>query len=694
MNDLFIAAFNLFIFRKIIFENFLEFFCQDSCSHTRLIFLYLILQTRIVNTIHRQKLIGSKYMRQNRYTGRKNFNITNNRVSHLKIGIRLKFISDNIESFITRYCRTNNLICIHGTIIPIHSHRSISILRILILHDCLGDIDKDFLQSRNHSNTKFEISNFTRVIALRDIIIILTSKFFLIVVNSSNGSKVHTLNISIFISRTTRQNCIINRILQTTSFSFRSTTDNDSAHITRETNITKICIKHFFVHHGNNFISFLSRIFVCFLHFSVANLISLSICIEIRENDIILRCCKLRHIAEIRIDEIINSFFNSINLGIDFFHCCKFIFELSSSLIFTRFCLKNCFQIIRSENSRSSNNRSICKDILKILRSHSTLYHHNGREVVILNCCTSLSLNCTSKSIIKMRSKNRNSRSRSSNLSLKTMLNSEKSSHHMIMINIGHIVIAEESKNSISSTILIIVCIDKSFQSFRSAIKLIAIYNRKGTSLLQSHIYINGRIVSLLINFLNHPRDLFIFIGRSICNTINIFKISFFIDLMKILIRTKIFNDFIFYIIEHIQNISLTERFKITIFLHLVNKFISSYDDSSGTITDFFHHIIACIFDEAIKSIIQRLTKTKTVHNIPAIFSDIMRRAIINNSSSSKRTKCILQYICSGMRYSSKCFLIFIAIYNIHTGTNVFINCKTIHSNIHHIRKIHISKSS
>ena len=310
---------------------------------------------------------------------------------------------------------------------------------------------------------------------------------------------------------------------------------------------------------------------------------------------------------------------------------------------------------------------------------------------MILNRCTSNSLNCTSKGVIKVRCKQNYSGSTMTEFLTQSCLHAEESFDHMVMIHVGHIVIAEESKNSICSTIFIIVCVDKAFQTLRSTIKLVTIHDGIRAFFLNTHIHIDSWVMSFLINLLNHPRDFFIFIGGSIGNLIDIFKIAIFINLMKILNRPKICNHMIFHVMKHIQNISLTERIKIFILLHLTNKFICCHNHSGSAIADFFHQIVARIFNEAIKSIIQRLSKAKTIDNVPAIFCDVMGRSIINHSRPAKRTKGIFQNFCSGMRYCGKRFLVFRAIHNVHTRTDVFIKSQSIDICIgNHIRKIHI----
>ena len=229
------------------------------------------------------------------------------------------------------------------------------------------------------------------------------------------------------------------------------------------------------------------------------------------------------------------------------------------------------------------------------------------------------------------------------------LLNRQQSPNHMIVIDIGHIVIAEEGEDSIHRTIFIIVCIDEFFQASRCAIKLITIYDGIGAFFFQTHIHINGGIVCLLIDLLNHIRDLFILIGRSESDSTDIREISFFINLMEILRRLQSFNDLFLHIIEHIQNISLTEFRETRIIFNLMNKLISCNDHSGSTITDFFDQIVASIFDKAIEGIVKRLAKTKTIHNGPTIFCDVMGRSIIDDSGPTKRTKCIFQNFCSSM---------------------------------------------
>ena len=151
---------------------------------------------------------------------------------------------------------------------------------------------------------------------------------------------------------------------------------------------------------------------------------------------------------------------------------------------------------------------------------------------------------------------------------------------------------------------------------------------------------------------------------------------------MEILRRLQSLNDFFLHIIEHIQNISLTEFRETRIIFNLMNKLISCNDHSGSTITDFFDQIVASIFDKTIEGIVKRLAKTKTIHNGPTIFCDVMRRSIIDDCGPTKRTKCIFQNFCSSMRYSSKRFLIFITIYYIQSRFDIFINGQTIDSNI------------
>ena len=241
------------ILRKIILEDIVNFFCKDSCTLTCFVFLHSILERRIIDTIHRKQLIGSQHMRQNGDACRENFDITNHRVCDTKIRIVFQFICDDIKALISSYCIMDDLIHRHGMIIPIQCI-SISHLRIFIVHNSASHIDEYFLQSSNDCNTKFEIFCGMTISTFGDNSIVLSSQIHLVICNSSNGSQVHTLDIAILVCRTTRQNGIIHRVFQATLFSFRSTTNIDSSHMTREANITQICMHHILIQHGDDLI--------------------------------------------------------------------------------------------------------------------------------------------------------------------------------------------------------------------------------------------------------------------------------------------------------------------------------------------------------------------------------------------------------------------------------------------------------
>ena len=213
-------------------------------------------------------------MRQNGDTCRENFDITNHRVCDMEIRIVFQFICDDIKALVSSYCKMDDLVHRHGMIIPIQCI-SISHLRILIAHNSASHIDEYFLQSSNDCNTKFEIFCGMTISTFRDNSIVLSSQIHLVVCNSSNGGQVHTLDIAILIGRTARQNGIIYRVFQATLFSFRSTTDIDGSHMTRETNITQICMHHILIQHGDDLICLRLSFFIISLNFTETDLISL-----------------------------------------------------------------------------------------------------------------------------------------------------------------------------------------------------------------------------------------------------------------------------------------------------------------------------------------------------------------------------------------------------------------------------------
>ena len=137
-------------------------------------------------------------MRQDRNTRRDDLNVTNYRIGNLKIGILLEIILDDVETHISPHCKVDDLIHIHGPIAPIQSHLICSI-GIFISHNSFGHIDEYFLQSTHYCNAKLEIINSLAIFAIDDFFIKLGSQFHLIIVDSSNGSQVHTLNIPILV---------------------------------------------------------------------------------------------------------------------------------------------------------------------------------------------------------------------------------------------------------------------------------------------------------------------------------------------------------------------------------------------------------------------------------------------------------------------------------------------------------------
>ena len=152
---------------------------------------------------------------------------------------------------------------------------------------------------------------------------------------------------------------------------------------------------------------------------------------------------------------------------------------------------------------------------------------------------------------------------------------------------------------------------------------------------------------------------------------------------MKILLAIKFFDNNFLSIQHSIQKISLTIFLECFIFHHLVDESISCYNRSRGTIANTSNQAKRDLLNKAIHGVIKRISKANSLNQRPAIFRRITVNTIINDSGMSIRTKSLTQNICSGMRYSYKCFLIFVTTDNIHASFNGFVCGKSTRILIH-----------
>ena len=209
------------------------------------------------------------------------------------------------------------------------------------------------------------------------------------------------------------------------------------------------------------------------------------------------------------------------------------------------------------------------------------------------------------------------------------------------MRHIGYIVI-EEDRFCVSDIGLefLGIRIGIILQHYRSTIKPISSLNLHSGLHIISNIDIDVGIVRLLIDLLDHIRNLSISIGGSVSDSTDIGEIPMRINGMHIVLLRILqsIHDFNFRNLKIFQEISLTIFLETFIPIHCPDKLIRCNDRSGGSISHLTYKTERDGLDKGEETIGQGIGKYNTIGNTPSILSGITIRTIINDGCMRIRT--------------------------------------------------------
>ena len=449
-------------------------------------------------------------------------------------------------------------------------------------------------------------------------------RFLLTGSNGTDDRKIHTSDIAILIRRSGCQDSVIDTILQTFSFQLRSTTDIDNTHLTTDTGIPHRGIHEGTIQIGHS-LSRLCQFFLIVLLGILEDFFEiLGVSVILFDQDKILTNGAMIHRLQIIHDQFSAGVISSQIAEVILEGFLRFICELIRILQSVKHLHRRFFQ----EEIANHSPEVIIEMLLDSIH-HRNLNHHDRRIQTIGDEFVIGIIDGSTQSIIKVRS---NENDGHSSQSRSILHHSQNLFDHSPMGDVIDIVVEEDGSCITYIRLEFLgIGIGVILEHNGIAIKPIPILNLHRSLKIISDIDIDGRIVSLQIDLLDHRSNLLIAICGGIGNPIDVFHISILLNGVNITTILEHLDDGFLCSLQILQKILLPHILELIRLGHIANKLIRSHDGRCRAISNLRDQIERDGLDEGEETIGQGIIEKNPIGNRPTILGRIPIGSIIND---------------------------------------------------------------